>query len=115
QVAHRHIRTFLPLILRDPPCTTLFPYTTLFRSIFDCLQLEIKSSKTEVYQKTVTDKTDFRYLANARKEPTFHFDSYTQVFHEKQDRKSTRLNSSHVKISYAVFSLKKKSIHHDVH
>ena len=51
--------------------------------IFDCLQLEIKSSKTEVYQKTVTDKTDFRYLANARKEPTFHFDSYTQVFHEK--------------------------------
>src|SRR5690606_41606588 len=83
QVAHRHIRTFLPLILRDPPCTTLFPYTTLFRSIFDCLQLEIKSSKTEVYQKTVTDKTDFRYLANARKEPTFHFDSYTQVFHEK--------------------------------
>ncbi len=51
--------------------------------IFDCLQLEIKSSKTEVYQKTVTDKTDFRYLANARKEPTFLFDSYTQVFHEK--------------------------------
>ena len=51
--------------------------------IFDCLQLEIKSSKTKVYQKTVTDKTDFRFLANARKEPTFHLDPYTQVFQEK--------------------------------
>ncbi|MFV0573071.1 MAG: WbqC family protein [Xanthomarina gelatinilytica] len=51
--------------------------------ICDCLQMEIKSSKTEVYQKTVTDKTDFRFLANTRKEPTFHFGTYTQVFHEK--------------------------------
>lgn len=51
--------------------------------ILDCLQLEIDSSKTEIYQKHVEDKTDLRHLANARKESNYTFDSYTQVFGNK--------------------------------
>lgn len=52
-------------------------------AIFDCLQWDVNSSKTETYQKTVEGKSDFRYLANARKESFYNFDEYTQVFHTK--------------------------------
>jgi hypothetical protein len=51
--------------------------------VLDCLQLDLISSKTEIYIKTVEDKTDLRYLANARKEHPYIFDSYTQVFGNK--------------------------------
>src|SRR5699024_12650873 len=71
---------FLFSIIRPPPISTLFPYTTLFRSAF-------------VYNRDVVDTL------------TGHFeDDMTRCV----DRKSTRLNSSHVSISYAVFCLKKK-------
>ncbi len=40
-------------------------------------------AKTEVYEKTISNKIDFRHLANSRKEKQFNFDSYTQVFGEK--------------------------------
>src|SRR5215471_20550096 len=69
--------SFFFLMIRRPPRSTLFPYTTLFRS---CLADPPRSS------------------AGA---------SYVDVA-AWQDRKSTRLNSSHVEISYAVFCLKKK-------
>ncbi|MCX7547174.1 WbqC family protein [Xanthomarina sp. F1114] len=52
-------------------------------AVLDCLQWEINSSKTETFQKTVEDKMDFRYLANARKEKFYNFDAYTQVFNDK--------------------------------
>src|SRR5207302_7080561 len=68
-------------MLRRPPRSTLFPYTTLFRSL--------------------------RQFAT----PIFSFESLLSILPiagRPQDRKSTRLNSSHVKISYAVFCLKKK-------
>jgi hypothetical protein len=51
--------------------------------VFDCLQLDLKSSKTESFQKNVVEKSDFRYLANARKEPSYNFDAYMQVFNDK--------------------------------
>src|SRR5256885_12715568 len=77
-------------MIRRPPRSTLFPYTTLFRSRlreFDLTRLP--SADEEVYL--------FRCVApnNGRGRPL-------------RDRKSTRLNSSHLVISYAVFCLKKK-------
>src|SRR5436305_6961972 len=70
-------------MIRRPPISTLFPYTTLFRS----------SSADGALQQVRPNGSD--QLANA-----FNVD--------RKDRKSTRLNSSHVRISYAVFCLKKK-------
>ncbi|HLV14942.1 MAG TPA: WbqC family protein [Xanthomarina sp.] len=54
-----------------------------FNTILDCLQWDLKILKTEVYQKNVEDKLDFRYLANARKERSYNFDQYIQVFNSK--------------------------------
>ena len=54
-----------------------------FETILECLQLGINTSETKDFQKEITAKTDFRYLANSRKEPNFDFDNYTQVFGEK--------------------------------
>src|SRR5436309_7165481 len=71
-------------MIRRPPRSTLFPYTTLFRS--------------GLFARTVED---LALLA----EPLVAFDERDL---DTRDRKSTRLNSSHVKISYAVFCLKKK-------
>src|SRR5207253_9456000 len=77
---------FFFLLLRRPPRSTLFPYTTLFRS-------SAGTSTSMVLH--FTSSTDF-----LRKNPANKISS--------RDRKSTRLNSSHVAISYAVFCLKKK-------
>src|SRR3989442_13840855 len=71
---------FFFLMIRRPPRSTLFPYTTLFRSL--------------IFQ--VLDKRN-AHLVDVRSPDEF-----------TGDRKSTRLNSSHVRISYAVFCLKKK-------
>src|SRR5438270_5012365 len=68
-------------MIRPPPRSTLFPYTTLFRSRAPDVVLE-----------------EARKAAKA----------LTDVLGSKEDRKSTRLNSSHSQISYAVFCLKKK-------
>src|SRR2546429_2387074 len=87
-------------MIRRPPRSTLFPYTTLFRSLLDSgatpkvvqRQLRHSDARTtlEIYGHVVGD---------AHREAV-----------EKVDRKSTRLNSSHGYISYAVFCLKKKII-----
>src|SRR3712207_7600678 len=81
-------------MIRRPPRSTLFPYTTLFRS------------KTISYceshdQALVGDKTIIFRLIDA--DMYWHFKKG-----DEKDRKSTRLNSSHANISYAVFCLKKK-------
>src|SRR5690606_41381131 len=70
------------LMLRRPPRSTLFPYTTLFRSML------------------ISEWGPTTFFIDKGMEPD------AEAFAE--DRKSTRLNSSHVKISYAVFCLKKK-------
>src|SRR5690348_18166755 len=74
------------LMIRPPPTSTLFPYTTLFRSPFR--------------ERSFT-RGHVRLTAWASRKEDSHLGIY-------RDRKSTRLNSSHPSISYAVFCLKKK-------
>src|SRR5688572_32730553 len=74
-------------MIRRPPRSTLFPYTTLFRSM---LLLFAPGAPREAYFETL--------FAGATADMT----------EDEKDRKSTRLNSSHSQISYAVFCLKKK-------
>src|SRR5436309_4926095 len=83
-------------MIRRPPRSTLFPYTTLFRSAF--MKLAPLGTPTPV---TLSQPTSI-----VRDESVPNVITNQRV--EKGDRKSTRLNSSHVKISYAVFCLKKK-------
>src|SRR5215475_15682428 len=82
---------FFFLMIRRPPRSTLFPYTTLFRSRGSTWSTRSTAPRG---RPPIT-----RPGTTARRQPT--------------DRKSTRLNSSHVKISYAVFCLKKKKKTHN--
>src|SRR5436309_12477403 len=97
-------------MIRPPPSSTLFPYTTLFRSLYTDLGQrmdEVVILTMSEFGRTVKENgnrgTDHGH-ANAM------FIVGNTVRGGKVDRKSTRLNSSHVKISYAVFCLKKKKI-----
>src|SRR5438309_8707535 len=77
-------------MLRRPPRSTLFPYTTLFRSVgVDDLQPEVTLQRDARGQRMIEISPD--------------------IGGRQLDRKSTRLNSSHSSISYAVFCLKKKN------
>src|SRR5438132_9582719 len=87
---------FFFLMIRRPPRSTLFPYTTLFRSQMDGTMLD--KDFGFVYPKTSSPES------TAHTVPT---DEHGRVSNGG-DRKSTRLNSSHTVISYAVFCLKKK-------
>src|SRR5437764_4321196 len=93
------MRTFFFLILRRPPRPTLFPYTTLFRSGPDPHALGRGRIDRPV------GPTDRHQVDGQRAAATAlqHVEA-----HVARDRKSTRLNSSHRCISYAVFCLKKK-------
>src|SRR3712207_7300371 len=86
-------------MIRRPPRSTLFPYTTLFRS-------KNAESKQGIENPTSGDircysSSNAASIATIPAGATIHYIS-------SQDRKSTRLNSSHANISYAVFCLKKK-------
>src|SRR3712207_8322299 len=92
-------------MIRRPPRSTLFPYTTLFRS-FDPetvfrLQHATRSGRYDIFKK-YTQRVD---------EQSERLMTLRGLFklREGLDRKSTRLNSSHANISYAVFCLKKKN------
>src|SRR5690349_23326941 len=89
-------------MLRPPPRSTLFPYTTLFRSLAAASAITGRDLDREIRGGAV--------LADpARLTPwSSDFDPLTACKRLGRDRKSTRLNSSHVEISYAVFCLKKK-------
>src|SRR3712207_7680475 len=101
-------------MIRRPPRSTLFPYTTLFRSI-GTGQVEVQASRVAVLnpslplpfpvaEETQVDerlRLQFRYV-----------DLRRMRMARNLDRKSTRLNSSHANISYAVFCLKKKKNTH---
>src|SRR3712207_8229117 len=80
-------------MIRRPPRSTLFPYTTLFRSKYE---QEQKAKAAKRHQKQVN-------VREIKLRPKIADNDY-----ETKDRKSTRLNSSHANISYAVFCLKKK-------
>src|SRR5436305_10196305 len=87
---------FLPV--RRPPRSTLFPYTTLFRSS------QIVGAVADVRSTTLSTPPESDYFLPALQRP----ETFTNILIRTKDRKSTRLNSSHVRISYAVFCLKKK-------
>src|SRR3712207_7822233 len=101
-------------MIRRPPRSTLFPYTTLFRSaLFRNVQSLIQRAlallpeippevRTAVL--STTDPIQLAYFLGSLLN--------LGVEQEQQDRKSTRLNSSHANISYAVFCLKKKNDAH---
>src|SRR5688572_31638198 len=97
---------FFFLMLRRPQRSTLFPYTTLFRSRIEGALL----SASKVYQDGTAEAFEGVFLKRTdRTSPT---DAGVTTL----DRKSTRLNSSHSQISYAVFCLKKKiDIRHSHH
>src|SRR5256885_15951961 len=86
---------FFFLMIRRPPRSTLFPYTTLFRSPMPAVQRQAQQDKesagSSLRRASAADQT------GQRPENV-----------QSADRKSTRLNSSHLVISYAVFCLKKK-------
>src|SRR5437868_13019614 len=82
-------------MIRRPPRSTLFPYTTLFRS---CAPFHATCQ-------AISARID---VATGAKDDRFSTLSYVPTWDGSRDRKSTRLNSSHVSISYAVFCLKKK-------
>src|SRR3712207_7239689 len=86
-------------MIRRPPRSTLFPYTTLFRSRVACLHLR----SAEVRRVPPADIAGAIHLAGSARGLAL----LAQVG-QGRDRKSTRLNSSHANISYAVFCLKKK-------
>src|SRR3712207_7064243 len=93
-------------MIRRPPRSTLFPYTTLFRSarissrvVFPAPLRPTRPIFSPVSTESETPERTFR-------SPPWHF---------TRDRKSTRLNSSHANISYAVFCLKKKILQTHIH
>src|SRR5256885_11550067 len=79
-------------MIRRPPRSTLFPYTTLFRSLFEQALVIRERVFGKVHPQVASTLNEMGGVALAR----------------NRDRKSTRLNSSHLVISYAVFCLKKK-------
>src|SRR2546430_17064572 len=82
---------FFFLMIRRPPRSTLFPYPTLFRSVEDGFAIAPEAGAT---------------IATLSLADTMGWATPSRI----EDRKSTRLNSSHSQISYAVFCLKKKNI-----
>src|SRR3712207_8895207 len=83
-------------MIRRPPRSTLFPYTTLFRSA------RVYATTVDARVRLTWQEGDGPFRANAWAAPAAS-SAWSEI-----DRKSTRLNSSHANISYAVFCLKKK-------
>src|SRR5688572_30936483 len=97
-ISHPHVCIFLFffLMIRRPPRSTLFPYTTLFRSVLLAVVAGGWVAASPTWSRWFTaSATNIAWMMMA----------YGFII---QDRKSTRLNSSHSQISYAVFCLKKK-------
>src|SRR3712207_7525067 len=95
-------------MIRRPPRSTLFPYTTLFRSLGESgVDYEVKYWLDDYARYNDTDALIRQRIWYAFQRAGFNFAFPTRTL---QDRKSTRLNSSHANISYAVFCLKKKTI-----
>src|SRR3712207_7979461 len=88
-------------MIRRPPRSTLFPYTTLFRSgpHADQPAQLLFTTRGALLERLLRHRLEFLELVPA---------PVALVVVGRQDRKSTRLNSSHANISYAVFCLKKK-------
>src|SRR5256885_5270351 len=100
-------------MIRRPPRSTLFPYTTLFRSgteaVYSPGAETVYSPGTEAILITASHNPPFS-SNNNQQINTFK----TYSVNDGLDRKSTRLNSSHLVISYAVFCLKKKNMTYNI-
>src|SRR2546421_5912309 len=99
---HLIVLFFFFLMIRRPPRSTLFPYTTLFRSRV-CLHLPHSLGRADAEAAAARTGRGNAHRRRLRRDPP-----------DREDRKSTRLNSSHDQISYAVFCLKKKNKRNDV-
>src|SRR2546422_6414739 len=96
-------------MIRRPPRSTLFPYTTLFRSV-DAVKILVLR---------LADRVAVAGADGINEDEVGLVEEALRIVHEfvrrrRRDRKSTRLNSSHGYISYAVFCLKKKNISYDL-
>src|SRR5207247_6290276 len=103
-----------PLLPRRSPLSTLFPYTTLFRSVIGCFpnaprsRAHIHNVRIALHHSEIIDAPAHGRGANLPEFQALEFIGGIRLV--GRDRKSTRLNSSHEWISYAVFCLKKKKI-----
>src|SRR2546430_11637038 len=99
-------------MIRRPPRSTLFPYTTLFRSLeIDIAHIPDHAREQEILDRRVEAELQLPVDSCVERvdrviEPQLQLSLYAAI---QEDRKSTRLNSSHSQISYAVFCLKKKN------
>src|SRR5256885_9786264 len=99
-------------MIRRPPRSTLFPYTTLFRSKHSRVKQYLKDGRAMRIETVINAPRDLG--CNARLHNLDELQARARACNrrileaEREDRKSTRLNSSHLVISYAVFCLKKK-------
>src|SRR3712207_8506410 len=98
-------------MIRRPPRSTLFPYTTLFRSddgeVRQQFSIAFRARLMGGTPRTSTESRAVEWIEPSR---IPGLDMHPSMRRRVQDRKSTRLNSSHANISYAVFCLKKKKI-----
>src|SRR3989442_6096305 len=98
-------------MIRRPPRSTLFPYTTLFRSRAPVAQLDRALASEAKGQRFESSRAHHRGSSVGPLAQLVEQLTLNQRVQGSRDRKSTRLNSSHVRISYAVFCLKKKKDH----
>src|SRR5258707_14925422 len=97
---------FFFLMIRRPPRSTLFPYTTLFRSIrYGAFVARLGQAHIAGLPRRCPAAS---FRASRPVQSGLHHRRRRRARNEAADRKSTRLNSSHANISYAVFCLKKK-------
>src|SRR3712207_7193844 len=96
-------------MIRRPPRSTLFPYTTLFRSV----RAAKAGRRLSDYLSRNFSREENKALRVTPEPLMFSFEGADQaiIVRQYEDRKSTRLNSSHANISYAVFCLKKKNFY----
>src|SRR2546430_3996696 len=92
-------------MIRRPPRSTLFPYTTLFRSMYRRLLADRRRVLGDDHPDTLATRHRLARIIGLQGR---YADAEELCYQVLRDRKSTRLNSSHSQISYAVFCLKKK-------
>src|SRR3712207_7448427 len=99
-------------MIRRPPRSTLFPYTTLFRSKTAYIEpgSPWENGYCESFNSKLRDELLKGEIFYTLKEAQIVIESWGRHYNTIRDRKSTRLNSSHANISYAVFCLKKKNV-----
>src|SRR3712207_6912272 len=97
-------------MIRRPPRSTLFPYTTLFRSLFPTLLAMVEFESWQAVVAVFAGLNVIQSVVGSYVEPRLSGTALSMS--PFVDRKSTRLNSSHANISYAVFCLKKKKQKH---